>query len=38
MVSDPDVVRTVLTLFWLLAEPVRLLAGYYGNLQENVCR
>ncbi|KIZ02263.1 hypothetical protein MNEG_5691 [Monoraphidium neglectum] len=22
MVSDPDVVRTVLTLFWLLAEPV----------------
>jgi hypothetical protein len=26
----------VLTIFWLLAEPVRLAAGYYGNLQENV--
>ncbi|KAI8464756.1 MAG: hypothetical protein J3K34DRAFT_474047 [Monoraphidium minutum] len=36
MVSDPDIVRTVLTIFWLLAEPVRLLAGYYGNLRENV--
>ena len=35
-ISDPDVVRTVLTLFWVLAEPARLAAGYYGNLQENV--
>jgi len=36
MIADPDIVRTVLTMFWLLAEPVRLWAGYYGNLQENV--
>ncbi|GBF91676.1 hypothetical protein Rsub_03980 [Raphidocelis subcapitata] len=35
-ISDPDIVRTVLTVFWALAEPVRLGAGYYGNLQENV--
>lgn len=35
-VKDPDVVRTVLLVFWLLAEPLRLLSGYYGNLQENV--
>jgi hypothetical protein len=26
----------VLVAFWLVAEPLRLLAGYYGNLQENV--
>jgi hypothetical protein len=36
-ISDPDIVRTALTAFWGLAEPVRLGAGYYGNLQENVC-
>lgn len=35
-IQDPDIVRTVLTIFWLLAEPVRLTAGYYGNLHENV--
>lgn len=34
--SDPDIARTVLSIFWLLAEPVRLAAGWYGNLQENV--
>jgi hypothetical protein len=28
----------VLCIFWLLAEPVRLAAGWYGNLQENVRR
>jgi hypothetical protein len=26
----------VLMIFWLIAEPVRLAAGWYGNLQENV--
>ncbi len=36
LVADPDIVRTVLTVFWMLAEPVRLMAGYYGNLEENV--
>jgi hypothetical protein len=36
LISDPDIVRTVLTIFWLIAEPGRLGAGYYGNLQENV--
>lgn len=35
-ISDPDVARTALTVFWMLAEPVRLAAGYYGNLKENV--
>lgn len=35
---DPDIARTVLCIFWLLAEPVRLAAGWYGNLQENVRR
>lgn len=35
-IQDPDVVRTVLVCFWLVAEPLRLLVGYYGNLQENV--
>ena len=36
VIADPDAVRTVLTLFWLLAEPARLLSGYAGNLGENV--
>ena len=36
--NDPDVVRTVLSSFWLAAEPIRLWSGYYGNLQENVRR
>jgi hypothetical protein len=35
---DPDIARTVLCIFWMLAEPVRLAAGWYGNLQENVSR
>jgi hypothetical protein len=33
---DPDVGRTVLCMLWLLVEPIRLSAGFYGNLQENV--
>lgn len=33
---DQDSVRTVMIVFWLLCEPVRLRAGWYGNLQENV--
>ncbi len=33
---DDDIVRTVLMTFWVLAEPIRLTAGWYGNLQENV--
>lgn len=36
LVKDPDVVRTVLIVFWLVAEPLRLAAGWFGNLQENV--
>ncbi len=34
--KDDDVVRIVAFTFWLLAEPIRLAAGWYGNLQENV--
>lgn len=34
--ADPDIAWTVLCIFWILAEPVRLAAGWYGNLQENV--
>jgi hypothetical protein len=33
---DPDIARTVLCIFWMLAEPVRLAAGWHGNLHENV--
>ncbi len=36
--KDDDVVRTVFMMFWLVAEPVRLAAGWYGNLQENVSK
>jgi hypothetical protein len=36
--QDPDIPRTVLIVFWVLAEPVRLAAGRYGNLHENVRR
>lgn len=34
--GDDDKIRTALMFFWLAAEPLRLAAGYYGNLQENV--
>ncbi|KAL6757990.1 hypothetical protein V8C86DRAFT_2609369 [Haematococcus lacustris] len=33
---DGDIGRTVLMVFWSLAEPARLAAGWNGNLQENV--
>eukprot|EP00967_Tisochrysis_lutea_P109875 scaffold171309_cov19-Tisochrysis_lutea.AAC.1 len=32
---DDDVVRTVLISLWAGAEPVRIVAGYIGNLQEH---
>lgn len=35
-VPDPDIARTVLASLWMLAEPARLAAGWFGNLQENV--
>lgn len=34
--QDDDVVRTVLIAIWAAAEPCRLVAGYFGNLQEHV--
>ncbi|GFR42486.1 hypothetical protein Agub_g3281 [Astrephomene gubernaculifera] len=34
--KDKDIVRTIFFIFWFLAEPIRMLAGWYGNLQENV--
>mmetsp|Transcript_20439 Transcript_20439/g.56978 ORF Transcript_20439/g.56978 Transcript_20439/m.56978 type:complete len:133 (+) Transcript_20439:366-764(+) len=33
---DDDVVRTVLISLWAGAEPVRIVAGYIGNLQEHL--
>mmetsp|Transcript_13481 Transcript_13481/g.34594 ORF Transcript_13481/g.34594 Transcript_13481/m.34594 type:complete len:171 (+) Transcript_13481:244-756(+) len=35
-VNDPDKVRTVMMAFFIPAEPIRLLCGFAGNLQENV--
>lgn len=34
--KDNDIVRTIFFIFWFIAEPIRLYAGWYGNLQENV--
>ena len=34
--KDPDEVRIAMTIIWLITEPLRLLAGYTGNLKENV--
>ncbi|KAG2501307.1 hypothetical protein HYH03_001105 [Edaphochlamys debaryana] len=34
--NDNDIVRTVFFILWFLSEPIRLFAGWYGNLQENV--
>ncbi|PNH10197.1 hypothetical protein TSOC_003090 [Tetrabaena socialis] len=34
--KDNDIVRTIFFILWFMAEPVRLVAGWYGNLQENV--
>ena len=33
---DPDEVRIAMTVIWVITEPLRLLAGYTGNLKENV--
>lgn len=33
---DDDVVRTVLISIWAAAEPCRIAAGFFGNLQEHV--
>lgn len=33
---DNDIVRTVMTIFFFIGEPIRLAAGFYGNLHENV--
>lgn len=33
---DPDIGRTIVVIIWLIFEPVRLTAGFYGNLKENV--
>jgi Predicted membrane protein len=35
-VRDPDEVRTIFLVFWMIFEPLRLLAGFHGNLQEKV--
>lgn len=35
-ISDPDEIRLAVTCIWLLMEPLRLWAGYSGNLKENV--
>ncbi len=34
--QDPDEVRIAMTIIWVITEPLRLLAGYTGNLRENV--
>ena len=34
---DPDEVRTIFMVLFMVFEPMRLLAGYYGNLREEVC-
>mmetsp|Transcript_31749 Transcript_31749/g.90164 ORF Transcript_31749/g.90164 Transcript_31749/m.90164 type:complete len:170 (-) Transcript_31749:265-774(-) len=35
-IVDPDEVRTVMIVFFIPSEPIRLLSGFAGNLQENV--
>lgn len=34
--ADGDVARMALMSLWCVSEPIRLAAGWYGNLQENV--
>ncbi|GLI66074.1 hypothetical protein VaNZ11_009793 [Volvox africanus] len=34
--KDKDIIRTIFFIFWFLAEPIRMFAGWYGNLQENL--
>lgn len=36
LIPDNDIVRTIFMILFLLAEPLRLAAGFYGNLHENV--
>lgn len=33
---DPDAARTIFMVLFMVFEPLRLLAGYYGNLREEV--
>jgi hypothetical protein len=33
---DPDEVRTIFLVLFMIFEPLRLTAGYYGNLKEQV--
>lgn len=33
---DPDEVRTIFMVLFMVFEPIRLTAGYYGNLREEV--
>eukprot|EP00892_Ulva_mutabilis_P007005 jgi/Ulvmu1/4677/UM002_0408.1 len=35
-IVDPDEVRTIFMVLFMAFEPIRLLAGYYGNLREEV--
>ena len=35
-IVDPDDIRTIFLVFFTVFEPLRLLAGYYGNLGEKV--
>jgi hypothetical protein len=35
-VADPDEVRTIFIVLFMAFEPLRLTAGYYGNLKEQV--
>ncbi|KAG1658422.1 hypothetical protein FOA52_009604 [Chlamydomonas sp. UWO 241] len=34
--KDPDVVRTVGIILWLIFNPIRMFAGWYGNTQETL--
>ncbi|GMH32909.1 hypothetical protein BSKO_00743 [Bryopsis sp. KO-2023] len=34
--KDPDIVRTIFLVLWMLAEPMRLWSAYQGNLKEKV--
>lgn len=35
-IKDNDIVRSIFFVFWFLSEPIRMAAGFYGNLHENV--
>lgn len=36
IMMDPDEVRTIFMVLFMVFEPIRLVAGYYGNLREEV--